>query len=136
MNKLEFLKNIKFTRPTTKQIIFWGVAVLVAGGLFAFARGMTRCWQLTQLPGRPPDTCTSSAQSPSGDYTPQPGETSVAVPPTPVVEAPAAALPPAWDGASRINILFIGLDARDIETQDGPPRSDTMILVTIDPVSK
>ena len=30
---------------------------------------------------------------------------------------------------------LIGLDARDL-TQDGPPRSDTMMLVTIDPVSK
>ncbi|MBI3161262.1 MAG: LCP family protein, partial [Chloroflexi bacterium] len=46
------------------------------------------------------------------------------------------ALPPAWDGASRINILFIGLDFRDWQANEGPPRSDTMILFTVDPTTK
>ena len=58
MNKLEFLKNIKlpaFRRPTTKEIIFWSVAVVFAGAAFQFARELTKCWQLTQLPGRMPD---------------------------------------------------------------------------------
>ena len=45
-------------------------------------------------------------------------------------------MPPAWDGASRINILFIGLDYRDWQANEGPPRSDTMILFTIDPLTK
>jgi LCP family protein required for cell wall assembly len=49
---------------------------------------------------------------------------------------PEAALPPSWDGASRINILFFGLDYRDWEANEGPPRSDTMIVFTIDPVEK
>lgn len=139
MNKLEFLKKIKlppFKRPSTKQLIFWGGTLLVAAAFFVFARGLTDCWQLTQLPGRAPDHCTNGSQVPTGDYTPKPGETAAVAPPTPMPEAPAAALPPAWDGASRINILFIGLDARDLEVQDGPPRSDTMILLTVDPVSK
>jgi hypothetical protein len=56
------------------------------------------------------------------------------LPPAPVA-LPEVELP-AWDGASRINILFIGLDARDMGCKEGPPRSDTMMLVTIDPVSK
>jgi LCP family protein required for cell wall assembly len=139
MNKLEFLKKIKlppFKRPTTKQIIFWGGTLIIAAAFFVFARGLTQCWQVTQLPGRIPDHCSNGSQAPSGDYTPQPGETAAIAPSTPLPEAPAAALPPAWDGASRINILFIGLDARDLEVQDGPPRSDTMILLTVDPVSK
>lgn len=139
MNRLEFLKKIKlspFTRPSVKQMIFWGITLVIAGALFVFARGFTACWQVTQLPGRMPDTCANSTQNPTGDYTPQPGETAVAIPPTPIPEAPQLALPPAWDGASRINILFIGLDARDVEKQDGPPRSDTLMLITVDPVSK
>jgi LCP family protein required for cell wall assembly len=51
-------------------------------------------------------------------------------------------MPPPWDGASRVTILIIGLDYRDWlaaqETPEiqGPPRSDTMILLTIDPISK
>jgi LCP family protein required for cell wall assembly len=58
------------------------------------------------------------------------------LPTAPPVVAPESSLPPAWDGASRINILFIGLDARDVEVQSGPPRSDTMMLITVDPASK
>lgn len=42
----------------------------------------------------------------------------------------------AWDGDSRINILFMGLDYRDWQVGDGPSRTDTMILVTIDPETK
>jgi polyisoprenyl-teichoic acid--peptidoglycan teichoic acid transferase len=144
MNRLEFLKKLKLPplklppmrRPTKKEIIFGGVTLVLAAAVFVFARGLTDCWQLTQLPGRLPENCTDSSQTPTGDYTPQPGETALAVPSTPVAEAPAAALPPAWDGASRINILFIGLDARDLESQDGPPRSDTLMLFTVDPISK
>jgi LCP family protein required for cell wall assembly len=56
--------------------------------------------------------------------------------PPPAVAVPEAALPPAWDGASRINILFIGLDYREWQQNEGPPRSDTMILFTIDPLTK
>jgi LCP family protein required for cell wall assembly len=50
------------------------------------------------------------------------------------VVAPASDLPPAWDGASRVTILVLGLDARDLDTS--APRSDTMILLTIDPLTK
>jgi len=55
--------------------------------------------------------------------------------PTPDVAAPEAELP-AWDGGSRVTLLFIGLDERDWEAGAGAPRSDTMMLFTIDPVSK
>lgn len=40
-----------------------------------------------------------------------------------------------WDGASRVTILVMGLDARDWEAGNGPPRTDSMILLTIDPVN-
>ncbi|MEK6221789.1 MAG: LCP family protein, partial [Chloroflexota bacterium] len=41
-----------------------------------------------------------------------------------------------WDGASRVTVLMLGLDFRDWEANSGPPRSDTMILFTIDPVTR
>jgi len=41
-----------------------------------------------------------------------------------------------WDGASRVTILVMGLDHRDWEAGEGPPRTDSMILLTIDPVTK
>lgn len=44
--------------------------------------------------------------------------------------------PEPWDGASRITLLIMGLDYRDWAAGEGPPRTDTMILLTIDPLSK
>jgi len=44
--------------------------------------------------------------------------------------------PVVWDGASRVTVLVMGLDYRDWERNEGPPRTDTMILFTIDPLTK
>jgi polyisoprenyl-teichoic acid--peptidoglycan teichoic acid transferase len=64
--------------------------------------------------------------------------------PTPVPEAPSIDLPPTWDGASRVTILLMGVDTEVVVDKNGqvspdrvgPARSDTMILLTIDPQSK
>jgi LCP family protein required for cell wall assembly len=47
----------------------------------------------------------------------------------------AAKLTP-WDGAGRVTVLLLGLDYRDWEAQEDASRSDTMILLTLDPQSK
>lgn len=52
--------------------------------------------------------------------------------------APVAVPTPApvsWDGAERVTVLVMGLDYRDWEDGQGPPRTDTMILLTIDPLT-
>jgi LCP family protein required for cell wall assembly len=51
-------------------------------------------------------------------------------------EIPAANLPTPepWDGVSRVNLLVMGLDYRDWEAGD-VPRTDTMLLFTLDPVN-
>jgi LCP family protein required for cell wall assembly len=41
-----------------------------------------------------------------------------------------------WDGASRVTVLIMGLDYRDWQQGEGPPRTDTMILMTIDPLTR
>ena len=41
-----------------------------------------------------------------------------------------------WDGKSRITCLAMGLDYRDWVANEGAPRSDTMMLITYDPVTK
>lgn len=134
MNGFEFLKKIKIERPSISQIIFWVLTVALAITVYIVVNNFTQCWTFTKLPGIAPAQC---GQTNDGT------EFAVDESGTPVAEAPAApeiipeaALPPAWDGASRINILFIGMDARDLEADQGPPRSDSMILFTIDPVSK
>lgn len=56
-------------------------------------------------------------------------------PPNLELDAPEVKLTP-WDGSSRVTILIMGLDARDWEANSGPPRTDTMMLLTFDPKSK
>ena len=137
MNRIDFLKNIKFGRPGAAQIIFWGVAVILTVAGFYFVRGIITCWTITPLPGRPPSSCgtVTAGQDEfvlNSEGTPVPN----LEPLPPPIAIPESNLPPAWDGASRINILIIGLDYRDWEAGLGAPRSDTMILLTIDPLTK
>jgi len=137
MNNLNFLKNIKFGRPSAPQIIFLAVAVILAVAGFYFVRGIITCWTITPLPGRTPSNCgtvTAGLEEPiiNDQGTPVPNPEDL----PPPIDIPESNLPPAWDGASRINILIIGLDYRDWEEGLGAPRSDTMILLTIDPLAK
>ena len=41
-----------------------------------------------------------------------------------------------WDGVGRVTILLLGLDYRDWEAKNDYSRSDTMILLTLDPLAK
>ncbi|WP_051217387.1 LCP family protein [Paenibacillus assamensis] len=43
--------------------------------------------------------------------------------------------PPTWEGTERVNILLLGADSRGLETGD-VPRSDTMLIASIDPITK
>jgi LCP family protein required for cell wall assembly len=137
MNKMNSLSNIKF-RPSTGQIIFWAIAIAVAVAGFIFVRGLVTCWRITPLPGMRPATCATGSDS--GLDEPTINEQGTPIAPVaelpPAITIPDSNLPPAWDGASRITVLIIGLDYRDYLANDGPPRSDTMILLTIDPLTK
>jgi polyisoprenyl-teichoic acid--peptidoglycan teichoic acid transferase len=138
MNKLNSLKNFKLGPLSLGQLIFWAIVLALAISGFFFVRNMVTCWSITPLPGRPPSTCgtvTAGVDGPVLNAQGTPIATSIA-PPTPAASIPESDLPPAWDGASRINILIIGLDYRDYLANDGPPRSDTMIVLTIDPLTK
>lgn len=43
--------------------------------------------------------------------------------------------PPEWEGTERVNVLLLGVDARGAELND-PPRSDTVMVLSIDPLTK
>lgn len=43
--------------------------------------------------------------------------------------------PPKWEGTERVNILLMGVDARGLQKGE-VPRSDTMLVASIDPVTK
>ncbi len=51
-----------------------------------------------------------------------------------VTGTPNPASLPQWTGVERVNILLLGIDER--QTEQGPWRTDTMILVTIDPATR
>ena len=135
MNKTNFLKDIKFSRPSTWQIAFWAIAILLALGGFFLVRGLVTCWVITPLPGMPPASCGTVTSGNNGPVITEEGAPVTGVEDLPPpISIPESNLPPAWDGASRITVLIIGLDARDLDTS--APRSDTMILLTIDPLTK
>ena len=135
---VKFIKNIK--RPTTVQLIAWGIGFALAITLFLITRNLTACWKLTSLEGVPPQSCTKSGviniPQPNSSGTNQPVAGTPSVDFTPTVGAPQVELPPPWDGASRVTVLIIGLDFRDWEAGIGAPRSDTLMVLTIDPQTK
>ena len=94
----------------------------------------------TSVAERPQSSPTTAAGEPTA--TPEPGRTAETQP-TPTVEAtilpestlapdiPTATPFPRWDGSDPVNILLLGVDSRP--SDEDPPRSDTMIVVRVDP---
>jgi LCP family protein required for cell wall assembly len=125
-----------FRWSLVRQILFWNLALVSAAGLFLFMRSFTVCWRLTSLPGIPSASCTGEAAQPleppivtDRQITPQPSS-------TPEFFASQDIQYPTWDGASRINILFVGLRGGDPIKGDCPFCTDTLILLTVDPTTK
>jgi LCP family protein required for cell wall assembly len=128
------------TPNKTGKIILWivllGIAIVVAYFTSRVVKDVVKTWEFTKIEGfalvDPTPTPQPGQESISeGEETSEPLESSSSAPP-----APAGPTPDPWDGASRVNVLVMGLDFRDWESGDGPPRTDTMILFTIDPVAK
>jgi LCP family protein required for cell wall assembly len=128
------MPDINFGRFPIRILIFWGLALVMAVGLFTFVRDFTACWRLTSLPGTAPASCTNQ-QVPSlaAPVFVTSEETAIPTPEAPLSEDIAY---PTWDGASRINILFVGLRGGDPLEGDCPFCTDTLILLTVDPLTK
>ncbi len=131
------IPKLNFKRPTAGQIIFSVIALALLIAVFAFVRNFTACWTLTSLPGIAPANCGTNQAVVQPEIQVNDEGTPIAPPPISTeVAAPEVTLPAPWDGASRINILLLGLDYTDLRAGEGAPRSDTMILLTIDPLSR
>lgn len=87
--------------------------------LYRTVKGMASNWTGAGLPS----FAASADGTPSSEDLPTP---------TPIL---LDELPDPWDGQERVTILLMGLDYRDWEAGDGPARTDSMMLLTIDPVS-
>jgi polyisoprenyl-teichoic acid--peptidoglycan teichoic acid transferase len=109
-----------------KHYLILSIAILVAILGFLITRSLIVSWTFTDLPGI----------ALVGDSTPEnAGDSDAEITPEAVI--PPSELPPAWDGASRVNILVMGLDYGDwAADRTGPSRTDSMILLTVDPITK
>jgi LCP family protein required for cell wall assembly len=80
------------------------------------------------------EDCDDPSASPAPSESPDPSEPAVTPSPTPEpptgTQVPDVSIPP-WDGKKRLNILLIGADE-----QQGGHNTDTLITVSIDPVTK
>ncbi len=108
-------------------VLFLSLACLAGVGSFALAHQLTLSnlkisgdggpelveGQATAVPGAPPKSGGSGVIAPQVEPNLTP-----------------------WDGAGRVTILLLGLDYRDWETGTDYSRSDTMILLTLDPLTK
>lgn len=79
---------------------------------------------------------TPSSDNSAGDASPGPEFTPTPTPPpgtsaTPVPAGPTATPYPEWDGNDPVHILLLGVDSRP--NDEDPPRSDTIIVVRVDP---
>jgi polyisoprenyl-teichoic acid--peptidoglycan teichoic acid transferase len=110
------------------------LAVIVGGLAFRTAQGFfesTTLFNLENTVAIPPEPTAQTAQG--AQATPN-GTATYSAPPAAVSQAQDVP-PPTWDGKSRVTILIMGLDYRDWQTGTDVPRTDTMMLVTIDPLT-
>ena len=125
----KFFEKIKNALPKdrkTQIIVGVLVAIGLAGGIALgnFASNLVAGMSIVNLPGVP--VVQESTTNPN--VTPGPDGATPTATLQPLVE-----MPEPWDGKSRVNILIMGIDARDIGAT--APRTDTMILFTLDPVN-
>ncbi|MEW6085838.1 MAG: LCP family protein [Chloroflexota bacterium] len=119
--------------PFWRSLAYWIFVTAAFLATFFIARKLTLCWTLTALPGIPPAECALQNQ-PSSDLPASPdSETTNNLPIE--VSAPEIELPK-WDGASRINIAFFGLRGDDEQGEGCPTCTDTIMVLTVDPVTK
>lgn len=119
-------------RPSSRAIPDWvvkGLAaafVLAAVGsgvlIFATVRGLASAWTGTGI------NPFQAASSPAG------ATDATAAVPTPVTDLGVTA--PEWNGTDRVTVLLMGLDYRDWLADEGAPRTDSMMLLTLDPVAR
>jgi LCP family protein required for cell wall assembly len=123
---------MRFVRQNNSGIsnsLIWGLlaAFLVAGLItayltFIFVRSVVASF------GSPSSSLASAPQAPLAEEAQlDPRDLNV---PLQLADGPEAK---PWDGNERANILLMGLDYRDWEDGEGPSRTDTLMLVTVDP---
>jgi len=125
------IEEIKQSSPLRRLLLvvaFTLITLVLAGVTYSFVSKFVSGWEMTSLPGlavnKNPTQISETSLTPG------------ALMPTQIPAKAALPTPQPWDGATRITVLVMGLDYRDWAAGEGPPRTDTMILLTIDPLTK
>ena len=114
-------KTSRYTWAIRFLALAFVISTLIAGAVvYRIARDMTASYTGVGL--------NPFQASPYDESTPLPGVT-----PT-LIKLPD--IPPVWDGKARVTLLVMGVDYRDWLLGEGAPRSDTMMLITIDPITQ
>lgn len=131
---MEPIQNTQTGSSKTTRWLLWALliafaiaAVITAYLTFIAVRDFVSSWEMTSLPG------ISLSQS---QATSTPDASGVIRDVQTPLQAPSGPQPEPWDGASRVSVLVMGLDYRDWATNEGAPRTDTMILLTLDPLAR
>lgn len=125
VNRTPARNRAPLDRITIVLLVAFVIVAIITGVLaFNLFRDLVSSWKITPLGGAPVDNGQAAA-APGTVATDSPG--SFLPNNAPVAEP--------WDGNSRVTILLMGLDYRDWESGD-IPHSDTMMLLTIDPLSR
>jgi LCP family protein required for cell wall assembly len=111
-------RSSSLAHSSNRLLLIWltgfGVIGFIAACIFFnLVRDLVRNWSTTALVG--------------------PAASSVVVT-SPQTNQPVVADVPTWDGVKRVTVLLLGIDERHQET--GPFRTDTMLVLTADPVAK
>lgn len=116
--------------------VFVVLALATAVVAYLWARNLFSSWTMTGMGNGP--AISSPAQT--GEQNQE--NSNVPIPEGPLQNSGAGPEPKPWDGKTRVTVLVMGLDYRDCEDnfaecdQNGASRTDSMMLLTVDPVSK
>ena len=114
------------------------VGIAAAGLAFFWAKNIFASWNLTAIGAPTQIPAAATRQANTAPSMP------AAAPTTPAQVAAESPTPQVWDGKTRVTLLFMGLDYRACDALEnfaacdtsGAARTDSMMLVTVDPVSK
>jgi LCP family protein required for cell wall assembly len=111
-------RTSSLTHPSNRLLIIWltgfaVIGIIAACIFFSLVRDLVRNWSTTAL--------TEPVVNSAVVTDPQTGK-----PVVPEIQS--------WNGVERVTVLLLGIDERHQET--GPFRTDTMLVLTVDPVAK
>ena len=130
-SNIETKKKALGWQKIIKILLILAVAVFLAFFTYNAVKELVTTWEITSLPGLAIKQPTPTPQSEDSDTTSEEGDATTSEP----AITSSGPVPDPWDGASRVTVLVMGLDYSDWRAGEGPPRTDTMILLTLDPIS-